>query len=70
MTERMVPAWPSTAGGGKPGSSVLGQLGVRFAELLGRRDPARAHDEGDVVAVDAGQLSQPLRGPVGVGVRV
>ncbi len=47
-----------------------GELGVRLAELLGSGDPARAHDERDVVAVDAGQLPQPLRGPVGVGVRV
>jgi hypothetical protein len=52
------------------GQLGAGQLGVRFAELFGRRHPARAHDEGDVVTVDAGQLSQPLRGPVGVGVRV
>ena len=69
-TERTVPAWPATAGGVEAGQVGDGQLGDRLAEQLGGRHPAGAHDEGDVVGLDAGQLAQRVGGLAGEGVRV
>ena len=62
-TERILPAWPATAGGAKPGRSVVLDLGGRLAEGVDGRQPAGAQHQGDVVALDAGQLGERRRRP-------
>ena len=59
---RILPECPATAGGAEAGQVGGGDLGGRLAERVDGGQPARAEDEGDVVALDAGQLGELLGG--------
>ena len=63
-TERILPAWPATAAAAKPGRSVVADLGGGLAQRVDGRQPAGAQHQGDVVALDAGQLGEHGRRPL------
>ena len=56
--ERILPLWPATAAALKPGRSVVAISAVGLAERVHGRQPAGAEHQGDVVALDAGQLGE------------
>ena len=58
-TERILPEWPATAAAREARQVGGADLGRGLAERVDGGQPARAEDQRDVVALDAGQLGEP-----------
>ena len=65
--DRIRPEWPATVGRRETGQCRHFDVGGRRAEPVGRRHPAGAHDQGDIVVQHAGGSGQRGRRCLGVG---